>query len=607
MEILKPGQEGFGYLVEWDAGFINPNQKENKLIIEQMATAVSNPSPPFAPYPFYLYATLQKAGVENKNGRIYPMEVLAPEVEKYNTLIPDRSTNEYNHPDCVRSTTEVLTISDGWKSIMDVSVDDSILTYNPETCKSEYKKIDRKIDEEYNGKMIQLKGRNINIQTTPNHKWWCINKNTNKGKFITSQEIFEAGTELSNWFIPKTATYSEGINYNTFKINGFTKKIKSHMLQEKYSTDIEIDSKIFFQFMGIFLAEGFTTGSRGCKDKAFNVVITQKNEEKIDKIRELMKLLPFEYREVTRNNGTKDFIIADARLHGYLSKLGNSYTKYIPKEIKCASPQLLTELFEWFKMGDGRTIGKIHKQSDVFSISKQLIDDLHEILIKMGGSGNIRREERNKDRNIKDHDGTIRTIRGENSKPMYFLNISSTNGVWLDKRFLDVSEVEYSGKIYCVVVPNHVFYAREFGVSMWTGNSSIIDLERISHRIVKTWWEGPILMGQLEILTSPAFRNSGQVTCVADHAALLLSYGITLGISSRGVGSLKNQYGKNIVQSDFELICFDLVSAPSTPGAYLFKDLNMKDKLPEMIKDRKNEVINESNIKIINHLNDFLL
>ncbi len=236
MRILQKGEIGWGMLTEWDAGFINPNQKENILIIEQMNDAIKNPSPPFAPYPFYMYAVLQKAGVENKNGRIYPWEVLDPEVQKYQTLIPDRSTNEYNHPE-----------------------------------------------------------------------------------------------------------------------------------------------------------------------------------------------------------------------------------------------------------------------------------------------------------------------------------------------------------------------------------SSIIDLERISHRVVKLWWEDKILMGQLEILTSPAFRNHGQITCVGDHAALLLSYGITLGISSRGVGSLKNEHGKNIVQPDFELICFDLVSSPSTPGAYLFNDLQFKDKLPEMIKNKKDVVISESNQKLIKHLERFLL
>jgi hypothetical protein len=62
--------------------------------------------------------------------------------------------------------------------------------------------------------------------------------------------------------------------------------------------------------------------------------------------------------------------------------------------------------------------------------------------------------------------------------------------------------------------------------------------------------------------------------------------GATLGISSRGVGSLKNVKGQNIVQDDFELVCFDLVSSPSTPGAYVFKDLEERENYSESIEQK---------------------
>ena len=603
MRILKPGETGWGGLVEWDAGFINPKQKENQLIIEQMVEAFKNPSPPFAPYPFYMYAILQKAGVENKNGRIYPFEILNPEVEKYQKLIPDRSTGEENHPECVPNQVDTLTIN-GWKKVKDVVVGELILTYNVKNGTSEFKPVEKKIDQPYKGKMISFKGRNIDIQTTPNHKFWIINKNNHKGKFITAQELLDGGGELSSWYIPKNAIHLGGETIDQYILPGVHIKSLDPKLINKYKNNIEINSIAWFQFLGIYLSVGYSAGTKGSKRKGFNVVVTQKNTNKIDKIRNLFNRLSFEYHERTRLNGTKDFVITDARLHNYLFPLGNSHDKYIPQEIKNAEPQLLNELFEWFKMGDGRTIGKKYKQSDVFSTSQQLIDDLHEILIKIGGNGTVKKEIRNKDRHIKNDDGSLRLIKGENTSDMYFLNIAKTNNIWLDKRFLQVTEVDFDDRVYCVTVPNHIFYVRSNGKSFWTGNSSIIDLERIAHRIVKIWWENEILMGQLEIITSPAFRAHGQVTCVGDHAALLLSYGITLGISSRGVGSLKNEHGKNIVQSDFELICFDLVSSPSTPGAYLFNDLNMKDKLPETIKS---ETIIESNTKLITDLNNFLI
>ena len=106
--------------------------------------------------------------------------------------------------------------------------------------------------------------------------------------------------------------------------------------------------------------------------------------------------------------------------------------------------------------------------------------------------------------------------------------------------------------------------------------SSLIDLDRVSHIINEVWWEGPVLMGKLKLLTSPGFHERGIVSTKGDMAANYLRQGVTLGISSRGVGSLKKVGEQNEVQDDFELICFDLVSSPSTPGAYLF--LNKEDK-----------------------------
>lgn len=128
-------------------------------------------------------------------------------------------------------------------------------------------------------------------------------------------------------------------------------------------------------------------------------------------------------------------------------------------------------------------------------------------------------------------------------------------------------------------------------------DSSIIDLERTSHKLDETWWDGNTLMGKLTLITSPAYESNGTATTPGDLAANLLRHGVQLGISSRGVGSLSNVGGQNMVQDDFELICFDLVSSPSTPGAYLFNQVEeakpyMETKEPQKIMESKlNETI----------------
>ena len=89
--------------------------------------------------------------------------------------------------------------------------------------------------------------------------------------------------------------------------------------------------------------------------------------------------------------------------------------------------------------------------------------------------------------------------------------------------------------------------------------STIVNLNNVSHVIKRVWWEGNDLMGELELLNTP----SGKI------AQEIISAGIPLGISSRGMGSVR-QIGETVeVQDDFELLCWDLVSVPSTPNAYM--------------------------------------
>jgi len=89
--------------------------------------------------------------------------------------------------------------------------------------------------------------------------------------------------------------------------------------------------------------------------------------------------------------------------------------------------------------------------------------------------------------------------------------------------------------------------------------ASVVNLANTSHIITQVWWKGNDLMGKIQLLPTP----SGNI------AKALVMAGIPLGISSRGMGSVK-QLGETVeVQDDFELLCWDLVSVPSTPMAYM--------------------------------------
>ena len=296
----------------------------------------------------------------------------------------------------------------------------------------------------------------------------------------------------------------------------------------------------------------------------------------------------------TSKSGSKTFVISDMRLCKYVSQFGLCYNKFVPFELKQQSKEILKIFYDWFVMGDGRIRGdKRRKNSnfsdDVFSTSKQLALDLNEIQLKIGYSGNLLEEKRDNDRLIEG-----RLIKGENSHPMYFTYRSLTKGIYADKRFLQVKEVDYNGDVMCVEVDNHVWYVMDNGKCHWTKNcnhpaESVIDLSRVAINIIELHWEGHTLVGQLEVLVSEAFRRNGIICCQGDQVAHLLLNGIKIGVSSRGLGTVTQKMGVLYVGEDYEIICWDVVSDPSTPGAFISQNVNNLQQYIESDTSSKNK------------------
>tara|TARA_R100000742_G_C4277636_1_gene99694 strand:- start:479 stop:1084 length:606 start_codon:yes stop_codon:yes gene_type:complete len=89
--------------------------------------------------------------------------------------------------------------------------------------------------------------------------------------------------------------------------------------------------------------------------------------------------------------------------------------------------------------------------------------------------------------------------------------------------------------------------------------STVINLKNVSHLINDFWWDGDNVMGKIEILPTP----SGNIL------KELIKNGVSVGVSSRGMGSLEPNGSVMEVQDDFELLCWDFVSTPSNPGSYM--------------------------------------
>lgn len=114
--------------------------------------------------------------------------------------------------------------------------------------------------------------------------------------------------------------------------------------------------------------------------------------------------------------------------------------------------------------------------------------------------------------------------------------------------------------------------------------SSVINLQNASHLVTEIWMDENKVMGKIEVLPTP----SGMIL------KNLVEAGVPCGISSRGMGSVKESNGVTLVEDDFQLICFDMVSDPSTPGAIMSQVHESRDMTRELTKqDKVNRLMND--------------
>jgi hypothetical protein len=123
-------------------------------------------------------------------------------------------------------------------------------------------------------------------------------------------------------------------------------------------------------------------------------------------------------------------------------------------------------------------------------------------------------------------------------------------------------------------------------------SESVIDLSRVAINIIELHWEGHTLVGKMEILVSEGFRRNGIISCQGDQVAHLLLSGIKIGVSSRGLGTVTNKMGVLYVGEDFEIVCWDVVSDPSTPNAWVSDSYdNLKQYVEAKEYKNKNQLL----------------
>lgn len=481
-----------------------------------------------------LPAILQKAHQKNQNGRIYPRSVLEREVLNYKKIVADnRALGE-----CVDGLTEIMT-SDGWKLIKDIDENESVAILEKNEIK--FETIKKKIVLPFKGNILHFynDSNTLDMMLTPNHKVIVYDRN-GKEEVVFAEELASNLKKYSHHSLRKIGGQFVGIDPEYFEMFGH-----------------KIKSDVWAAFLGFYLAEGCCNKTSASN----NIFISQKKENIKNEFRNLIKDFPIKCNENEKQDGKVDFHFYNKEMKQYLLKLGLHNEKHIPEDVKCWSPRLQEILLTWMLKGDGRNRknrnGSVMRE--LYTTSEKLANDVCQMFFKLNSSAGITTRIQ-KDRLI---DG--RMIEEENSKLLYIVSEHSSKTISLDDRFVKVDSVEYDGEVYCVETSTGNWLMKRNGHSCWTHNcdhpdQSTIALDRVSHIVRDIFWEGDTVRGMVEILNTP----KGQIL------QSLLESGVKIGMSSRGVGSTeKTNEGIDMVQEDYQLICFDAVSEPSTPGAFV--------------------------------------
>jgi hypothetical protein len=353
---------------------------------------------------------------------------------------------------CYNKDMDILTIS-GWKNGLDVTVDDEVATLNPETGCLEYHHPTEVHRYAYNGEMLHISSRFLDLLVTPNHRLWVRRAGKQDFEFIEASEVNptvhykrSAGWEGEDSPIYIVPTYEVRQTFRG-RYGGGREGVKEVL------PPIEVPMDDWLAFLGIFLSDGCTYRRRSGNRQA-DVMISQKPGAKADRIRELLARLPWRVYEHIGER-TIQFTISSVQLWNHLMPLGKAHTKYVPEYVKVLPPARIRIFLDWFHLGDGARGGAMALGYEgtpcYYSVSQRLADDLAELILKAGGAPSI----------------AIQCSPGYGKGSIFKV----TEGKPFESRATSYEWEDYNDEVWCITVPNHIVYVRRNGKMAWCGNS----------------------------------------------------------------------------------------------------------------------------------------
>lgn len=360
-----------------------------------------------------------------------------------NALYPNtrrpKKDGRYDHlQNCLSADTEVLTAR-GWHVFSELSDADTLATVNLDTDALEFQHPLRLIDREHDGDMIHVGGK-LDGLATPDHRMVLYPRHD-----LGDEIRIKSAGDMTRWDRVKVrATWSGDDADGAYVEPGGRRP------------GVWVDAEDWAEFLGWFVAEGYTTKAPRVPGSGYRVGVSQSHGPKRVILESLLDRLPWRWQSEPR-----DLTASSQQLWNILRPLGAVYDKYVPEWVKHASPRIIRRFLIGAILGDGHVATSGHRQ--YFTTSRRLADDMQELFIKCGASASITSKP-----GVPWHiDGRSGQSRGQ-----YHLNEWSTRTAMMrrsDNTPL-VTEQKYRGRVVCATVPNGTLVVRRNGRPFVTGN-----------------------------------------------------------------------------------------------------------------------------------------
>ena len=360
---------------------------------------------------------------------------------------------------CFDGDSEVLT-EDGWMKFDDVN-GERVATLDKDMKTLIYEHPVNKIKGHYKGDMVSYNSDTFDFNVTPNHTMLYTGRTDGKYKGVWSEK--RADELIGHEAIPRTCVnrspeirFFEIPAVKMFKGKGGRSRLSE--LKSYVTKSINVNMDAWLEFMGYYLSEGCVVNDKG--KPQYKIIITQ-NPEGQEPIRRCLDKLPWHHR----TDGIH-ITIQDKQLWTYLKQFGKSPDKFVPRELMHTSARQLNILLDALMFGDGHV--SPNGSRAYYTISKQLSDDVQEIIFKTGNIGNI---------SIRNQIGNPVIINGKQTGTAKHLlyrvgelkhnkhSIINKNNIKLEK---------HTGNVFCLEMPtSHSLYVRKNGKPSFFGNSSL--------------------------------------------------------------------------------------------------------------------------------------